>query len=114
MLERLFKEVKRRTRVVGALPNERSAATLMTEIALRSSEEWSLKRYLTMDALEVAKKPKPTTFETLTYEILLEFLDAHEGIENAPASELADTRDLDLELPGVPVHVHLTGFVRRR
>jgi putative transposase len=59
MLERLFKEVKRRTRVVGVFPNETSASTLATEIALRSSEEWALKRYLTMDALETAEKPNP-------------------------------------------------------
>jgi putative transposase len=58
MLERLFKEVKRRTRVVGVFPNETSASTLATEIALRSSEEWALRRYLTMDALE-AEKPNP-------------------------------------------------------
>jgi transposase-like protein len=59
MLERLFKEVKRRTRVVGVFPNETSASTLATEIALRSSEEWALRRYLTMDALETAQKPNP-------------------------------------------------------
>jgi putative transposase len=59
MLERLFEEVKRRTRVVGVFPNERSASTLATEIALRSSEEWALKRYLTMDALEAVGKPNP-------------------------------------------------------
>ena len=59
MLERLFKEVKRRTRVVGVFPNERSASTLATEIALRSSEEWALKRYLTMGALEGTEKPNP-------------------------------------------------------
>ena len=55
MLERLFKEIKRRTRVVGVFPNERSASPLATEIALRSSEEWALRRYLTMDALEAEK-----------------------------------------------------------
>jgi putative transposase len=59
MLERLFKEVKRRTRVVGVFPNERSASTLATEIALRSSEEWALKRYLAMDALGAVGKPNP-------------------------------------------------------
>jgi putative transposase len=59
MLERLFEEVKRRTRVVGVFPNEMSAATLATEIALRSSEGWALKRYLTMDALEAVGKPNP-------------------------------------------------------
>ncbi len=59
MLERLFKEVKRRTRVVGVFPNETSASTLATEIALRSSEEWALRRYLTIDALEPAGNPNP-------------------------------------------------------
>jgi putative transposase len=39
MLERLFEEVKRRTRVVGVFPNETSASTLATAVALRSSEE---------------------------------------------------------------------------
>jgi putative transposase len=58
MLERLFKEVKRRTSVVGVFPNETSASTLATEIALRSSEEWALRRYLTLDTLEV-EKPNP-------------------------------------------------------
>jgi putative transposase len=49
MLERLFEEVKRRTRVVGVFPNEVSASTLATEIVLRSSEEWALRRYLTIE-----------------------------------------------------------------
>ena len=59
MLERLFREVKRRTRVVGVFPSETSASTLATAIALRSSEEWALKRYLTMDALDVLGKLNP-------------------------------------------------------
>jgi putative transposase len=59
MLERLFEEVKRRTRVVGVFPNETSASSLATEIALRSTEQWALKRYLTMDALEAVGKPNP-------------------------------------------------------
>jgi putative transposase len=59
MPERLFKEVKRRTRVVGVLPNETSASTLATEITLRSSEERALKRYLTIDVLKTVEKPNP-------------------------------------------------------
>ena len=59
MLEQLFKEIKRRTRVVGVFPNETSASTLATEIMLRSSEEWALKRYRTMDALEASGNPNP-------------------------------------------------------
>src|SRR3954454_1745340 len=57
MLERLFKEVKRRTRVVGVFPSETSASTLATAVVLRSSEESVLRRYLTMDALDA--KPNP-------------------------------------------------------
>jgi putative transposase len=59
MLERLFKELKRRTKVVGVFPNETSAQTLATEIALRSSEEWALKRYLAMNTFETVEKPNP-------------------------------------------------------
>ena len=47
------------TRAVGVFPSETSASTLATEIALRSSEEWALRRYLAMDALEAAEKPNP-------------------------------------------------------
>lgn len=36
-LERLFREVKRRTRVVGVFPNERSAESLATVVMLRVS-----------------------------------------------------------------------------
>jgi putative transposase len=57
-LELLFKVVKRRTRVVGVFPNERSASNLAIEIALEYSEERALRRYLTMDVLE-AEKPNP-------------------------------------------------------
>jgi hypothetical protein len=62
MLEHLskeVKEVKRRTRVVGVFPNETSAAILATEIALRSSEEWALKHYLNMDALQAMENLNP-------------------------------------------------------
>jgi putative transposase len=65
-LERLFKELKRRMRVVGAFTNETSEATIAAEIALRSSEEWALQRYHTMDALQGNRDTKPATCETLT------------------------------------------------
>jgi hypothetical protein len=55
----LFEEVKRRTYVVGVFPNGMSAVTSATEITLRSSEQWALKRYLTIDALEAVRKPNP-------------------------------------------------------
>ncbi len=59
VLERLSKEVKRRTKVVGVFPNETSASTLANEIMLRSSEEWALKHYLSMELLEAAEESNP-------------------------------------------------------
>jgi putative transposase len=59
MLERLLKDVKRRTRVVGVFPNETSASTLVTEITLRSGDELALRLYLTLDALQTVEKPNP-------------------------------------------------------
>ena len=44
---------------MGVFPNETSASTLATEIALRSREEWALKRYLMMDTLKGIEKPNP-------------------------------------------------------
>jgi hypothetical protein len=45
--------------VVGVISNETSGSALATEIMLRSSEEWELKHYPTMDALEPVEKPSP-------------------------------------------------------
>lgn len=55
-LERLFQEIKRRTRVVGVFPNERSLVVLTTTVGLRVSEEWALRRYLEMEVLEVQRQ----------------------------------------------------------
>jgi transposase-like protein len=55
-LERLFGEVKRRTRVVGVFPGETSAANLCCAVLLRATEEWALKRYLDMSALEAMNR----------------------------------------------------------
>jgi putative transposase len=69
-LERLFEEVKRRTRVVRIFPNEASAANLSTAVALRASEDWALRRYLDMEPYRAWKetkeagKAKPTTSQT--------------------------------------------------
>lgn len=64
-LERLFRELKRRTRVVGVFPNESSAQVLAAEITLRSSEEWAPRRYLTMDGLtEIRETQNPQLRES--------------------------------------------------
>jgi transposase-like protein len=51
VLERLFREVKRRTRVVGVFPSEVSLTNLATVVMLRASEDWALRRYMDMDPL---------------------------------------------------------------
>jgi transposase-like protein len=62
-LERTFGEVKRRTRVVGVFPNERSAENLATVVLLRVSEDWAFRRYLDTAPLH-ALFHEPTTFAT--------------------------------------------------
>ena len=37
--------VKRRTRVVGVFPNEKSLTNLATVVMLRASEDWAFRRY---------------------------------------------------------------------
>jgi transposase-like protein len=50
MLERLNKEIKRRTRVAGLFPNEASLLRLVSAVLAEISEEWETGRiYLTMD-----------------------------------------------------------------
>jgi putative transposase len=49
-LERINKELKRRTRVVGAFPNDQSFMRLGVSILIDINEEWmTTKRYLSMD-----------------------------------------------------------------
>ena len=63
MLERLFKEVKRRTRVVGVFPSERSLTNLATAVMLRVTEGWNFRRYMDMSPLW-AMESKPTKLAT--------------------------------------------------
>ena len=49
-LERINKELKRRSRVVGAFPNDRSLLRLAVAILMDVNEEWLTgKRYLSME-----------------------------------------------------------------
>ena len=54
MMERLMKEIKRRTRVVGIFPNEASCDRLIGAQLLERQERWQCeqKRYLVMEYLE--------------------------------------------------------------
>ena len=50
ILERVNKELKRRSRVVGAFPNERSLIRLVVAILIDINEEWLTgRRYLEME-----------------------------------------------------------------
>jgi transposase-like protein len=52
MIERLNREIRRRTRVVGAFPDGRSALMLITaRIRYVTSRQWSTRRYLDMSRL---------------------------------------------------------------
>ena len=53
MLERLNKEIRRRTRVVGIFPNPESYLRLVTVYLMEYSEDWSVtKSYLSEDSLK--------------------------------------------------------------
>ena len=50
MLERINKEIKRRTRVATLFPNEDSALRLVTAVLMEISEDWETNRtYLSME-----------------------------------------------------------------
>ncbi|MFN9821260.1 MAG: transposase, partial [Akkermansiaceae bacterium] len=51
MCENLNRQIKRRTRVAGLFPNEKSVLRLVTAILMETSEEWETgKAYLTLTA----------------------------------------------------------------
>ena len=51
-IERLNREIKRRTRVVGLFPNDASLLRLVTALALEVSEDWESGRvYLSMNLI---------------------------------------------------------------
>jgi putative transposase len=60
-LERLFQEIKRRTRVIGVFPNEGSLTILTTAVGMRVTEEWAMRRYLTMELLDAQDRVQQGT-----------------------------------------------------
>ena len=53
MLERIMKEIRRRTRVVGAFPDGQSALMLVAaRLRHIAGTKWGTRRYLDMDRLD--------------------------------------------------------------
>lgn len=61
-MERLIKEVRRRTRVVGAFPDGKSALMLVSaRLRYVTGTKWGLRRYLDMSRLHQAQDPQEQT-----------------------------------------------------
>jgi putative transposase len=68
-LERLNKEIKRRTRVVRIFPNGRSCLRLVTALAVEQSEEWlTSRRYLDMEELRELRYRESESEEVVAIE----------------------------------------------
>lgn len=58
MLERLNREIRRRTRVVGAFPDGQSALMLVCQTTPCDRHAMGVKRYMSMKSLEMADREK--------------------------------------------------------
>ena len=60
LLERLHREVERRTKVVSIFPNEASCLRLVSAVLMEIDEAWQVgRRYLDMEQLEEPGGPSP-------------------------------------------------------
>ena len=65
-LERLNAEIKRRTNVVGILPNDASITCLVGAMMLEQTDEWSLKRrYMQLEGRQTLTDTVSTRLSTV-------------------------------------------------
>ena len=61
VLERFNKEIKRRTKVVGAFPNENSVLRLLVPLAVESNANWLDRKYVSWDNLDSVQSDSSLT-----------------------------------------------------
>jgi transposase-like protein len=59
LVERLNREIKRRTRVVSIFPNDASLTRLVGAILERDYEQWKTERYMSSESMTTLQRPTP-------------------------------------------------------